>query len=270
MSVLYSCSSKPSEPYVAKVKHEYLMQTELDAFLRNQEPPFDSATVAETYINSWINQRLMLDYAKNNLSDEGLNIKEQLKSYEESLLIYNYEKEIIRQKLDGTVSDEEIKAYYDTHKEQFILKNNLVRVSYIKLPVTFANKDQAKEWLKNDEKFRNELEELAQTKADNYYLDNGKWILVDDLFREIPLEVEDQEAFIKKNNYFEVKEDEFIYLVIIKSYLPKNSLSPLSVEEGTLKNMLLNKKKVELLQQMQKDIYNQALKENDIELVKPN
>ena len=46
----------------------------------------------------------------------------------------------------------------------------------------------------------------------------------------------------------------------------KDSQAPLEFEKNTIRNIILNKRKILLIQKMQDDAYNDALNEKDIEV----
>jgi hypothetical protein len=89
-----------------------------------------------------------------------------------------------------------------------------------------------------------------------------------DLSRKIPLTVDDQLDFLKRNRYYEVKDSTTVYLVAIDTYKSKESISPLNFEIENIRIILLNKRKAELLTLMENDLYNDAVKRNKYEIFK--
>ena len=63
-----------------------------------------------------------------------------------------------------------------------------------------------------------------------------------------------------------MKNDKFYYLVNIKDFKIRESLSPLSFETDNIKNTIINKRKLELIQKMHKEVYDEAVKNNDFKI----
>ena len=61
------------------------------------------------------------------------DFQKQLEDYRKTLIIYSYEKELIRQKLDTNVAQEEIKAFYEENKQNFNLRDDILKVRYLKV-----------------------------------------------------------------------------------------------------------------------------------------
>lgn len=140
---------KESRKAVAKVYDFYLYEDEL-----LEEIPFglterDSTIYATNFINNWISQKLLLHQAESNLSDLRKDFSEQLEEYRQSLTIYAYERELILQKLDTLVSEEQIESFYAENKVVFLLKENIVKVVYIKAELKAPNINLVKNYVKN-------------------------------------------------------------------------------------------------------------------------
>ena len=56
------------------------------------------------------------------------------------------------------------------------------------------------------------------------------------------------------------------YFVNIKGFKIRNSLSPLGFEKENIKNIILNKRKLQLINKMIEDVYNDAANTNKIEI----
>ena len=59
-----------------------------------------------------------------------------------------------------------------------------------------------------------------------------------------------------------------MYFVNIKGFKIKNSLSPLSFEKENIRNIILNRRKLELISKMKEDVYNEAVKNKEFEILK--
>ena len=64
------------------------------------------------------------------------------------MIIFQYETELVKQKLGTVVDDKEIEAYYKNHLNDFELKENIVKAVYAVLPNSTEGEDEAKHFKK--------------------------------------------------------------------------------------------------------------------------
>jgi hypothetical protein len=227
----------------------------------------DSVSLVKNFIDSWIRQKVVLRKAEQNLDNEKKNVEKQLAEYRNSLVIYAYEKELIEQKLDTLVSQKEVENFYSSNQSNFELKDNIIRVIYLKLNKKSPKIDKAKQWYKSDNKKDRELlTEYCHQYALNYFLDDNTWLLFDDLLKEIPIKTYDKEQYLQNNRNVETEDSLNIYLVSIKGFKVKNSVSPLSFEETNIRTMIINQRKLKLISEMERQAFENAKKRNDFEV----
>ena len=258
-----SSNFKKDEKPIARVGDAYLYPSDLNEDILNVADKNDSNEIKTRYINDWIRERLLLQKAQNNLEVDKLKIDKMTENYRNSLITYRYESELIRQKLDTVVSDEEIESYYQSNKNNFELKDNIIKSIYIKVRKNAPKVEKLKVWYKsNDEKDKNALASYCYEYANNFFLDENTWLLFDNVLKEIPIKLYDKEAFLQNNRIIEIQDSAYLYLVNIKGFLIKNSISPLAFEKNNIRSIILNKRKVSLTKKMREEIYNEALKAN--------
>lgn len=227
----------------------------------------DSTRRAENFINSWVREMLLLSKAESNLPANDPEMEKKLRDYRNSLVIYSYETELVHQKLDTIVSDEEIEQYYNEHPNDFQLRDNIVKVIYVKVDLKAPNISKVKTWVKSDKpQDREELDKYCRQYATNYYLDDNSWLLFDDLLKEVPIQTYNRELFLQNNRFVEVSDSSHIYFLNIKGFMTRNSQSPLSFEKDNIRSIILNKRKLELIDQMHDDLYNEAVENNSIKI----
>lgn len=227
----------------------------------------DSLELLKKYVDNWVHESLVVQKAEDNLSDEQKNVEKQLQDYRNSLIVYAYEKELVKQKLDTTVTPEEIENYYNSNKSNFELKDNIIKVIYVKVNKKAPGINKIEKWYKSENsKDKEQLTEYCHQFAENFYLDDNSWLLFDDLLKEIPIQTYNKELFLQNNRLVEVSDSLFNYYLNIKGFKIRNSSSPLSFEKDNIKNIILNKRKLQLITKMKDDIYKDALDDKKIEL----
>jgi hypothetical protein len=182
-------------------------------------------------------------------------------------MIFNYEKELVQQKLDTLVSDSAVKNYYDKNPNEFLLKENIVKVWYVKLPVNSAGIAAVRNLYKLESlAAKTTLEEYCRKNAVNYYLDDSTWLYFHDLVKEIPVKTYGQEDYLKFHRNIELEDSLYSYFLNIKDLKLKESVSPLSFEKENVKKIILNKRKLKLIKDMQDKVFREALKNKDFEI----
>jgi len=252
---------------IARVYDQYLYGDELKNLVPKGTKKEDSLALIKKYINSWTNEMLTLHKAEENLSEVQKDVEKQLKDYRNSLITYTYEKELIRQKLDTLVRAGEIESYYARNKNNFELKDNIIKVLYVKVNKKAPNLQKVKLLYRSENpKDKEALAGYCNQYAENFYLDDNQWLLFDDLLKEIPIQATyNKELFLQNNRFIEVSDSSSLYFVNIKGFQIKNSISPLAFEKENIKNIILNKRKLELINKMKDEVYKEAQLNNNVE-----
>jgi hypothetical protein len=268
--ILTGCSTffkKKTEHAVARVYDEYLYESELKSIIPPGTHAKDSITLAKSYIDNWIHQRLVIHQAEKNLTSNQMDFTQQLENYKNSLIIFTYENELVKQKLDTLVTDEDIETFYDANQQNFLLKDNIVQFQYVKLPLKSSYIKQFKKLLASDNtEEQTRLFQQCEQYAADYFLDDQNWVLFNDLLKQIPIKTYNQEEFLKNHRDLEYQDSAFIYLVRFKDFKIKENISPLSFERERIRNVILNKRKIDLTKRMHEDLFEQAQKHNDFEI----
>jgi hypothetical protein len=255
------------EEAIARVYDHYLYKADLAGIVPKATKAKDSIEITKTFINNWIRQTLLLHQAQSNLTEEQQDFEKQLEDYRNSLVIYEYESKLIRQKLDTVVTEKEVADYYAANQANFELRENIVQVNYVSLSKNSPLVSKFRTLLKSDRKNdRDKLEDLCQSSAAASSLDDENWLPFNELVKRVPLTVSDQVDFLESNKYVELQDSVFRYLVRIKSFKTKESVSPLSFEVNNIRSIILNKRKLELVSRMQEDIFQEALKKKNFEV----
>lgn len=272
--ILNSCNLLTSkagdkEKAVARVYDKYLYQDDLADVIPHGTSKNDSIEITAAYINNWVRQELLLKQAEDNLEETNRDFSKQIEQYRNSLIIYAYESELVKQKLDTVVPQAEIEAYYKENQNNFHLRENIVLASYVIVSKSSPIASKVKTLLvSNRESDKEKLQTLCQENEVEFRINDGTWMSFADLDRKIPLKVDDQDEFLRKNKYFEVKDSLTIYYVAISAFKSKESISPLNFETENIRIILLNKRKAALLQRMEDDLIGDAVKRKKYEIFK--
>ncbi len=261
--VLFACNKKVEENHskiIARVYESCLYEKDLKGLFNDNVSKEDSIQIVKSYTDKWIRKQLLLEKAELNLLPNQKDVENELNDYRSSLLIYKYEQQWIKQNLDTVVTDDEIQEYYDLYSSNFVLEENIVKALFIKIPNISPNLNQIKSWYKSDKKDELiKLESYCFEYAKKYDNFNEEWIPFNTIIKEIPFDIANKDDFLKRRNYIDAKDSIYNYFIYIRDYKLKNEISPLSFIKENIKQIIINKRKLQLINELENNIYNDAL-----------
>lgn len=248
------------DPPVAKVYDEYLYLSELEETVPGGLSPEDSLQVANDHINKWIRNQLLLYQAQQNLSIDDKYLERQIEDYRTSLLIFKYEQSYIEEKLDTFVQDKNIEEYYNQYSSNFILNNNILKGVYVKVPRSAPQTWKARRLYKSEEPDHyKELEEYCFNHAEEFDYFEEEWIPLGEVLPKMPNLYMSPENLLRYRKHVEVKDSTYYYFLKISDYRLEGSVTPLEIVKDDIRSILLNKRKIQLIQELEARIYNDAL-----------
>lgn len=268
--VLSSCSSlfEKEEP-VAKVGDKVLTMTELAKNTPDYLDATDSSLWTDDYIKKWIQRELLLQKAEENLKADMKDVSDELEEYRNSLIVFRYKNELIKEKMDTVLKDSDLQKYFNEHRESFILNRNIVKAIYIKIPLQVTSPENLRELCSsNDPEKQAKLNEYCISYAKAFDRFNDQWISADMVLQNIPERISDQKLFLEKNRFSESSDKVYYYIVYIRDYRLAGQVSPIEYVENDIRNIILSKQKIEFLKQIEKDIYKEGLDNNRVKLYK--
>lgn len=266
---LAGCNSNTNQDVlVAKVGDKQLTWDEVRLLVPDNSTPEDSIQLAERFIQNWIREQVILLEAEQTLKDEQKNFNELIENYRKSLLTYTYEQEWVQQKLDTTVTIEEIEQYYTENIQNFQLRDYILKLKFCAVSSDLdarKMRNLRKLFYSKDPSDITPWISFCVDYSASYFFDEDRWLTWDEFAKQIPLKVFDRDAFLKSNKDLEFEKDNNVYLIRILDYQLSGSQSPLSFEKDNIRNMILNRRKLELLSRMREDLYSKALSQRKIE-----
>jgi hypothetical protein len=253
---------------VAQVGKDILYFDEIPNMILDGINKSDSTSVVQNYINKWAKRELLLQKAEENLSP-GLKeeIAKQLDETRTNLVIYQYQRQMMSEKMDTVLAESELEDYYVTNEKSFILGTNIVKALFIKLPLETPNLAKIKILARsNDQKDLQQLESSCYQFAEKFDDFNEEWVSMDKLTVELHKDIENVENFLKKNTFFETSDSASVYLVTIRDYRLVSSVAPYEYVKDDIKRIIWNTRRLEFIQSLENGIYNDALKENSFKI----
>lgn len=255
---------------VARVNNAYLYKDELAGILTGSTTKQDSTERAETYINGWIRKQLLIQEAGKKININEAEVERKILDYRFSLIAYEYQSYYIKQNLDTAISSADIEKYYTTNIDNFILKQNIVQAVFVKVPRSAPRTNRVKDLMfSQKEKDQNELKSYCLSFSTAYHLSDSAWMVFDELVKNSPLaEIPNKIQFLKANRYYETSDDSYLYFLKVAKYRISDNISPLEFVRDDIRNIILNKRKVELAKRLEDEVYNKAVSEKEFEVFK--
>lgn len=253
---------------IARVDQTYLYRDELVGIVPPESSQEDSVARTEAYVDSWIHKQLLIRQAGRQIDINKAEVERKLLDYRYSLIAYEYQTAYIKQNLDTVVNTQEIEAYYQQHIDNFVLKQNIVRATFLKVPQSAPRTKKLKDLiLSSKEKDLTELKSYCLSFAASYHLSDSTWMQFDDLVKNSPLtDIPDKVQFLKRTPYYETSDDTFLYFLKVDEYRISDSYSPLEFVREEITNIILNKRKVALAKQLEEEVFNKAKENEEFEI----
>lgn len=259
---LSSCKNnqKQQEKPVARVFEHYLYLSDIEEIIPENISPSDSALLANDYIDKWIRKELLVNKAELNLTDDEKSVDKQIENYKSSLLIFKYEQNLIQQKIDTVITENEVKEYYNSNLSNFLLNNNIVKALFIQAPVQSPDLSKLRRWYRStfDEDVK-KLDAYAFQYAKKYDYFNDDWVDFRQIEKALPIKIDNPENFIKYRKNFEITDSAFIYLVNLKDFRLTGEVAPFEYVEQNIRTIIMNKRKVQMIKKLEANVYNDAL-----------
>ena len=262
--VIFSCNDAPDAKVLASVYNQDLFDYEV----YNKMPVNiqDSVFFINTYIDKWIRKKILHHHANINIKVKSERIKESVKKFEESLVINEYQQQLLNQKFDTIIELNELLNYYEKNKNQYRLNQNIFMGRFLIIDKIAPNiKRLFKIFRSNNKNDIDELTNYCLLYAKEYFINDSSWIYFDQLKKKIPTDISTYNYLL--NTKFDVFEDEkLLYLLDIKKYKIKGDLSPFEIEKDNIKALILNRKKIKYLDQLEDDLIINAKALNKIKI----
>ncbi len=272
LSILSGCSffskSSSGNLIVAKVGDKTLLRRELASVLPRGITKPDSINQSTFYIQRWIRQELMLKMAEENLVEEQKDVQRELDEYRTSLIIHRYQQQLISQKLDTVILPGDIRHFYDIHPEKFILVQNIVKAIYLEVPKKEAKVDQLRRWMvASDDKSRMDLEKYSFQYATKFDYFNELWMDFSQIRSRMPVSFSSAGDILRRNSFIESSDETKYYLLAIKDYRLIGDKAPFEFVKDQITNLILNTRKMEFIEELQKNIYQKGKSTNQFKVI---
>ena len=253
---------------IARVNDSYLFYDDIKGLVSEETSKEDSILLVQNYINRWATQQLFMDGAMLNLSElQQESFNKLVTQYKNDLYTKAYVEALVKRNIDTTVTDIEAKAYYEENREAFRLNEELLQFRYIHIDenmIDFNNIE--KKFKRFNEVDKRNLDSIS-IQFKSYSLNDSIWIKAGQVIDKIPvITAENKNQLLKKSNFIQLKDSLGVYLMQINDVLMRTEIAPLEYVKPTIDQIVINKRKLELIKDLEKDITKDAIKNNQFEI----
>lgn len=257
---------------VARVYDNYLYKEDLEGIVDANANPEDSTNIMGRYIDSWVRKQLLITEAANQIDFDEAELERKILDYRYALMVYEFEKNYVNQRVNPEVDQDEIEAYYRENKANFELKQNIIKGIFAKVPKEAPRTGRLKKLFESelDEEAREEIKSYCLSFAASYSLDDSVWYDFEDVIKNTPLvSIPNKVQFLRSNDFIETSDDIYVYFVRVLDYKISDQISPLEFVKDDIVQIIRNQRKVALTQKLEEDIFDEASENNDFEIYAP-
>jgi len=271
--VVFACTTKQEagpDTAAARVNSAYLDREELNGIVPAGTSRQDSITIIKSYIDRWASQKLLYDAAVVNIGAEKQQELEALiKQYTTDLYTKAYLEEMVKQSVDTVVPHEELVKYYNANKENFRTVGMLVRLKYIRMDKEHPKLSIARQrFLSGNKKDIKALNDMA-LQFKSYAFNDSIWTDMNGIYQKLPfINPDNRNKYVHGGTSFQYPDSLDVYMVKVAKVIDRNQVAPFEYIKPTLQQVIINNRKLELIKKFQKEITDDAIKNNKYEIYK--
>lgn len=264
---LSSCRLLNEDEVVATVGKATLHASQLEAVTSGLTGD-DSLRAAESYTEQWVRRQVRAREATRVFSGEIQEVERMVEEYRTSLLVSRLEQNYLSTRLDTLVSDSVVKAYYDEHREEFVMDRTIVKGRIVRLPDSYRQSVKLFNLMgkKGAEEQQDFLDLCEKNNLELYTFDS--WVDFDEFLSYLPVRRgKSNEALLSKSKIHEMADADSKYFIEVSAVLKKGERAPYERVAETVRRMLYGRRRSELLQNFSDSLYSAAASEGVIEIV---
>jgi hypothetical protein len=263
----FSCKKTDNGTKLAQVYDEILYLEDVIEIIPDNISEEDSMMILQNKIDLWVRKQTMLRRAELHMADHLQEIDEIVEEYRASLMIEKYKQEYIKQKMDTMVLTTEVESYYNNYPESFILTNDIVKVNYHKYKADSKQLIQFKNLFYSDKlEDKKEAVDFSKEHASSFNDFENNWVEMTLVSNLLPANFKLSEVVLNAGNKIETRNNEYYFFIDIENYRLKGQKIPFDQVKDRIKTIILNKRKLNLINELENKIYQSDLKNGNIKI----
>lgn len=253
------------EASAAAVYGRALPWSDLSGQIPNDLAPEDSAVMATRLIEGWLREQVILHQAERELAPADLDFTTELEAYRNALVTHRYEERYVAERLNPVVTEAEALAFYESQPDLFMLTDYVVRARFLHFPADGRQPDAVRALFTSDDSLKvAELESWCVQHGATYNIDPEIWWLLDDLVREVPVQLYRPERQIADRRLLDFEQDGRVYWLQFLEHALKDAPAPFEMVRERIEELILHRRRTELLAELQERLLEKAHAEGAI------
>lgn len=248
---------------VAELNGKYLTWEELDRATQYAQDPADSARMAEDYIRRWAEDVLFLDKAHARRNEA---IEQLVATYRNDLYIHQYEEELIQKRMPTEVGEDSIRAFYDSHKDRLVLRENILKGVFLVVPKNAPQMGKLHQWLRDPEKNIEHIESYAYAYASGYQLFLDEWRSDNQVLIRMPFERNELNGQLTRGNLIELSDSTTTYLLQVTDKHLAGEVAPYDYATAEIRRRILAERQVEFINAQKEEWYQHAITTHNLHI----
>lgn len=219
----------------------------------------DSVELAEAYVDTWVKKQLKIQAAEEMFSESSADIDRMVQDYRNTLLNNKFDQYYLEQYLDTVFTEKNIVDYYNSRINDFLLDRDIVKGRIVVVPDSYRQLNKLKELMgsDNDEKQQDFMDICV--KNDFHITEFTSWTDLNEFMSHLPSSKRDNlDDILSKRTVQQTSYDTDFYLFQISQVKRKGDLNPIERVRESIKRMLYNQRKTEMLKQFEDSLYRKA------------
>jgi hypothetical protein len=265
--VLVSCARQTADSSriaLLEVEGKFLYIDQVESIIPPNVDAKDSAEIAESYIRKWVTDVLLYENAKRNITNKA-EIDELVENYRKTLIIHQYQQNLVEQRLPKEPSEEEMQAFYTQYSDQLVLKENIIKGLLLIVPSSAPRLSSVRSWVQSgNTKSLENIEKYSLQNAISYDYFGDKWLPFSQILKKMPLQIEDPASFLATKRFVETSDSTQHYFLRIESYSAVGQVEPYERARERIINILQNKNKADFITKFETELYEDAVKNETV------
>jgi len=224
----------------------------------------DSLALVQSIARNWAKNELLVQAAEFNLEEDLRDFEDLVSQYRNDLLKHAYIERYVNENLDTNITEEEIATYYELNQRNFELKESIVRAQFTAVPLGAQKMKEAKRWFKSSKQQNKYLDWIEVFATKQSAFTDSSWVPLNDFLAEIPLETSNPYSYLKRTSKFTCEDTVMVYFVTVNDLRIENSYSPVEYVRKNIRKMILNKRRLDLIERIGDNILANAIEKGDL------
>ena len=265
---LSSCSNafdflkKKQENVVAEVQDEKLYVEDLNRCLNLKGlSEGDSILMVDNYLKNWISEKLMYNKAMSSVGDmEGID--SLVENYRRSLVIYEYESQLVNEHLANQLNESQLRVYYKENSSLFTLTEPLLKglmvVAYSDVPDIAVIESLMGNPSEDNLDLISSFSVKNAAKFDYFF---NKWTMLSEIQKSCPVVIKEKDLQAKK--LVTLRDSTYSVFLYLDDYRNIEDLQPFEYAQDRIKSILTEQGKNVFLNNYRKGLYESAIQKGE-------